>query len=142
MSAKENTALVRRFIEEIFNQGNLEVAAEILAPDYLHHDPTTNTFGSGIEGFKQMISFYRHAFPDLQITLEDQVTSEDKVVDRWTGQGTHQGEFMGMAPTGKKVRATGISIHHITDGKIAETWNNYDALGMLQQLGVVPGLKQ
>jgi len=138
MSTTENSALVRRFITEIFNQGNLEVAEEILAPDYMHHDPTTGQFGSGIEGFKQMISLYRQAF-DLHIVLEDQIAAEDKVVDRWTGHGTHQGEFMGMAPTGRKITATGISIHRIEDGKIAETWNNYDALGIFQQLGTIPG---
>jgi steroid delta-isomerase-like uncharacterized protein len=142
MAATENSALVRRFIEEAFNQANFEGIADMLAPDYLHHDPTTNQFGSGIDGFKQMISLYRQAFPDLQITLEDQIATEDKVVDRWTGHGTHQGEFMGMAPTGRKITATGISIHRIAAGKIAETWNNYDALGMLQQLGVFPGQKQ
>ena len=138
MSAAENSALVHRFIEEIFNQGNLEAAEEILAPDYKHHDPTTGQFGSGIEGFKQMVSLYRQAF-DLQIVLEDQVAAEDKVVDRWTGHGTHRGEFMGLAPTGKKITATGISIHRIAAGKIAETWNNYDALGIFQQLGLIPG---
>lgn len=141
MSAEENRALVRRFVEEIFNQGNLEVAEEILTPDYKHHDPTTNEFGSGIDGFKQMISLYRQAF-DLRIVLEDQIASEDKVVDRWIGHGIHQGEFLGMAPTGKKVTASGISIHRIAAGKIAETWNNYDAMGIFQQLGVVPGQKQ
>ena len=138
MSAAENSALVRRFIDEIFNQGNLAVAEEILAPDYVHHDPTTNQFGSGIEGFRQMISLYRQAF-DLHIVLEDQIAAEDKVVDRWTGHGTHQGEFMGLAPTGKRITATGISIHRIEGGKIAETWNNYDALGLFQQLGIIPG---
>lgn len=141
MSAEENRALVRRFIEEIFNQNKLEVAEEILAPDYVHHDPTTNEFGSGIEGFKQMLNLYRQAF-DLQIVLEDQIADEEKVVDRWTGHGTHQGEFMGMAPTGKKITATGISIHRIAGGKIAETWNNYDALGIFQQLGIIPGKNQ
>jgi steroid delta-isomerase-like uncharacterized protein len=141
MATTDNSALVRRFVEEIFNKGDLEVAAEILTPDYAHHDPTTHEYGSGIEGFKQMISFYRQAF-DLQIVLDDQIAAGDKVVDRWTGHGTHQGEFMGLAPTGKKISATGISIHRIADGKIAETWNNYDALGMLQQLGVIPGRKQ
>jgi steroid delta-isomerase-like uncharacterized protein len=137
-ATEDNSALVRRFVEEIFNKGNLDVAAEILSPDYLHHDPTTNEFGSGIEGFKQMITIYRQAF-DLQIFLEDQIATQDKVVDRWTGQGTHQGEFMGLAPTGKKISATGISIHRIADGKIAETWNNYDALGIFRQLGMFPG---
>ncbi|GAA4424335.1 ester cyclase [Pontibacter saemangeumensis] len=141
MSAEENGTLVRRFIDEIFNQGKLEVAEEILARDYVHHDPTTSEFGSGIEGFKQMVSLYRQAF-DLQIVLEDQIVSGDKVVDRWTGHGTHKGAFMGMAPTGKSISSTGISIHRIASGKIAETWNNYDALGIFQQLGIVPGQKQ
>ena len=141
MSAQENGALVRRFIDEIFNQGRLEVADEILAPDYVHHDPTTSKFGSGIEGFKQMVSLYRQAF-DLQIVLEDQIVSGDKVVDRWTGHGTHQGAFMGMAPTGKRISSTGISIHRIASGKVAETWNNYDALGIFQQLGIVTLPKQ
>lgn len=141
MSAAENSALVRRFIEEIFNKGNLEVAEEMLTPDYQHHDPTTNEFGSGIEGFKQMISLYRQSF-NLQIVLEDQIATEEKVVDRWTGHGTHQGAFLGMAPTGKKISATGISIHRIEGNKIAETWNNYDALGIFQQLGMVAGQKQ
>ncbi|MDQ4141113.1 MAG: ester cyclase [Bacteroidota bacterium] len=140
MSAAENSALVRRFIEEIFNKGNLEVAEEILTPDYRHHDPTTNEFGSGIEGFKQMISLYRQAFA-LQITLEDQIATEEKVVDRWTGDGIHQGEFLGLASTGKKITATGISIHRIEGGKIAETWNNYDALGIFKQLGIISGQK-
>jgi predicted ester cyclase len=78
----------------------------------------------------------------LQIVLEDQISSEDKVVDRWTGHGTHRGEFMGIAPTGKNITAAGISIHRIAGGKIAETWNNYDALGIFQQLGIIPGRKQ
>lgn len=142
MSAEENGALVRRFVEEIFNRGDLNVVAELVAPDYLHHDPTTREFGSGIEGFRQLIRFYRSAFPDLSITLDDQIASGDKVVDRWTGRGTHQGKFMDMAPTGKQVTASGISIHRISGGRIAETWNNYDALGMLQQLGIVPGARR
>ena len=137
MSVEKNSALVRRFVEEIFNKGNIAVAEEILAPDYLHHDPT-HEFGSGIEGFKEMISLYRQAF-DLKIVLDDQIVSDDKVVDRWVGYGTHQGPFMGLEPTGKRITATGISIHRVKDGKIAETWNNYDALGIFQQLGIVPG---
>jgi steroid delta-isomerase-like uncharacterized protein len=140
MEAAENSALVRRFVEEIFNKGNLEVAEEILTPDYQHHDPTTHEFGSGIEGFKQLITLYRQAF-DLQIVLDDQVAAGDKVVDRWTGHGTHRGEFLGLAPTGKKISATGISIHRIAGNRIAETWNNYDALGIMQQLGIIPGQK-
>lgn len=138
MSTEDNRALVRRFVEEVFNRGNLDIVDQLVTPDYVHHDPTTQEFGSGIEGFKRLISFYRQAFPDIHIALEDQVASGDKVVDRWTGQGTHRGELMGIAPTGRPVTASGISIHRIAGGRIAETWNNYDALGMLRQLGVIP----
>lgn len=138
MSVEDNRALARRFVREIFNQGNLDVVEEIVSPGYLHHDPTTDEFGSGIEGFKEMIALYRSAFPDLHISMDDQIATEDKVVDRWTGSGTHRGTMMGISPTNRKVEATGISIHRIADGKIAETWNNYDALGIFQQLGAIP----
>jgi steroid delta-isomerase-like uncharacterized protein len=141
MSEEANCALVRRFIDEIFNAGNFDAVDEILAPDYLHHDPTTQEFGSGIEGFKRLIGYYRDAFPDLVISFDDQFAAGDRVVDRWTGQGTHEGELMGIPPTGRPVTATGISIHRIADGRIAETWNNYDAAGVLRQVGAISGIK-
>lgn len=137
MSAEDNRNLARRLIEEVWNRGNLDALDELLAASYVHHDPSMQEFGSGIEGFKRYISVQRKAFPDLHITLEDQVASDDKVVDRWTGRGTHQGELMGIAPTSRQVTASGISIHRISDGKIAETWTHYDALGMLRQLGAL-----
>ena len=140
MSEDANCALVRRFIDEIFNAGQFDGVAEILTADYVHHDPTTQEFGSGIEGFKRLIGYYRDAFPDLTITLDDQFGGGDRVVDRWTGQGTHQGELMGIPGTGRPVSAMGISIHRIVDGRIAETWNVYDAAGMLRQLGVISGM--
>src|SRR3954452_17445582 len=99
MSEDANSALVRRFIDEVFNAGDFDGVAEILAADYVHHDPTTQEFGSGIEGFKRLIGYYRDAFPDLTITLDDQFGAGDRVVDRWTGQGTHRGELMGIPAT-------------------------------------------
>jgi steroid delta-isomerase-like uncharacterized protein len=141
MSEADNCALVNRFIDEVFNTGNFDAVDEILARDYLHHDPTTQEFGSGIEGFKRLLGYYRDAFPDLEIRLDDQFAAGDRVVDRWTGHGTHQGELMGVAPTGRPVTAGGISIHRIENGRIAETWNNYDAAGMLRQLGAISGIK-
>src|SRR3954471_22905751 len=140
MSDESSCALVRRFIDEVFNAGNFDAVDEILAPDYTHHDPTTQEFGSGMEGFKRLMGYYRDAFPDLTITFEDQFAAGDRVVDRWTGQGTHQGELMGITATGKPVSAIGMSIHRIVDGRIAETWNIYDAAGMLRQLGVISGM--
>jgi steroid delta-isomerase-like uncharacterized protein len=141
MSEEANCALVRRFVEEVFNAGNFDAVNEILAPDYTHHDPTTQEFGSGIEGFKRLIGYYREAFPDLEITLDDQFAAGDRVVDRWTGRGTHRGELMGIPATDRPAIATGISIHRIAGGRIAETWNNYDAAGVLRQLGAIGGIR-
>lgn len=101
-----------------------------------HHDPTTQEFGSGMEGFTRLIGYYREAFPDLEITFDEQLAAGDRVVDRWTGRGTHEGELMGIPPTGRSVTASGISIH-----RIAETWNTYDAAGMLRQVGGISGIK-
>lgn len=137
MSEQENRSLARRFVDEVWNAGNLDVLDQIITPNYVHHDPSLQEFGSGIEGFKRYVDVQRKAFPDLEITLEDQIASDDKVVDRWTGRGTQQGELMGLPPTDRHVVATGITIHRIADGKIAETWNVYDALGMLRQLGAL-----
>lgn len=138
MSAEENGALVRRFIEEVFNGGRLSVAEEVLAPDYAHHDPATGERGSGIEGLEHMVGFYREAFPDFRVTLDDQIATEDRVVERWTGRGTHQGPLQGRPATGRTIAAQGISIHRIADGRIAETWTCFDTAGMLRQIGAVP----
>ena len=136
--AEENKALVRRWFEDLFNEGNLDVADEIIAPDQLDHDPTLPDLPIGPEGQKQLVNLYRSAFPDARITIEEQVAEGDTVVTRWSGRGTHQGELMGVAPTGKQVTITGIVINHISEGKIVESWTNYDALGMLQQIGAIP----
>lgn len=139
MSADQNRAVVRRFIDEVFNRGNLAVAEEILAPDYVHNDPATGDMASGVEGLEKMVAFYRQAFPDFQIRLEDQIATEDRVVERWTGQGTHRGALMGMPATGRQITATGISIHRLANGRIAETHTVFDTAAMLRQLGVIPG---
>ena len=135
LTATDNKAIARYLTEEIFNKGNMNAADEIISPDFTHHDPNTREFSSGPAGYKQFVQRYRLAFPDLQITIEQQVAEGDLVVDRWTGRGTQQGELMGVAPTGKQVSITGITIHRISGGKIVETWNNFDSLSMMQQLG-------
>ncbi len=139
--SEENRAIVRREMEEIFGQGNLDAADEVYATDYVGHEPTTPEGIRGLEEAKQFASMYRSAFPDLRLTLEDQIAEGDKVVTRWTARGTHQGELLGIAPTGQQVRITGITISRIADGKIAEDWTNFDALGMMQQIGVIPSLE-
>lgn len=136
MSTEDNKALVRRFYEEIFNRGNMAVVDELCTANYLFHDPTGPV--QGPEGFKQFATMYRTAFPDLHITIDDAIAEGDKVVARTTGRGTHKGELMGIPPTGKQIAVSGMTISRIVNGKAEETWANYDALGMLQQLGVVP----
>ena len=134
----QNRALVRRFIEEVFNQGRLSVAEELLAPDYVHHDPATGERGSGIGGLEHLVGFYRQAFPDFQISLEDQMAAEDRVVERWSGRGTHRGSLSGVAATGRTISAQGISIHRIANGRIAETWTCFDSASILRQIGAIP----
>jgi len=137
VDTEANKAIVRRSFEEVMNKGNLAVVGEIIAEDYIGHDPATPEV-SGIEGYKQSAVMFRTTFPDLQFTVEAQTAEGDMVVTRWTGTGTHQGEFMGIPPTGVLGTVAGIDIHRIADGKIAESWANWDILGLLQQLGVIP----
>ncbi len=135
MSA-ENKALVRRLFEEIWNKGNLSVADQIFATNYAHHDPSSPDFALGPEGEKRRATLYRTAFPDLQLAIQDLVAESDRVVTRWTARGTHRGELRGIAPTGKQFTVTGISIVRISGGKLVEGWVNWDAQGLMEQLGV------
>lgn len=143
MSAEENKAVVRREMEELFNQGgNINVADEIIAPNYISYEPTSGEV-RGIEGAKQFATTYREAFPDLENTIEDMVAEGDKVVVRFRARGTHQGETEAFGPpTGKRMEITGITIKRLSDGKIVEAWTNFDALGMMQQLGLIPEAEQ
>lgn len=136
MSAHENKALARRAMEEAFGQGNFAVADEVYAKDFVGHAAPDEI--KGLEGIKRFVSIFRSAFPDLQLTVEDQIAKGDKVVSRWTARGTHEGEFRGVAPTGKQVMITGITVQRIAGSRIVEGWTNWDMLGMLVQLGVVP----
>jgi steroid delta-isomerase-like uncharacterized protein len=137
MAGDRLKAIARREIEEIFGGGNLDLADEIVAADYVGYDPALPEAIRGPEGIKQAAAGYRAAFPDLTVTVEEQVAEGDIVVTRWTARGTHQGELFGIAATGKQATVTGISIERIVDGKIAEDRTNWDTLGLLQQLGAV-----
>ncbi len=139
MSTEENKAIVRRAIEEVFSaQGNLDVADELYAPDYVGRNPVSPEDVRGPEGVKEEASMYRNAFPDVRLMIEDQVAEGDKVVSRWIGVGTHQGEMMGVAPTGNRVRVDGMTIDRFEDGMIVEEWEIFDAMGLMQQLGAIP----
>ena len=134
---EENKAISRRVIEEGWNQGKLAVIDEIYATDYVGHY-VGSPDNHGPEGEKQFVTMYRTAFPDFHITVHDMIAEGDKVVIRWTATGTHQGDLMSIPPTGVQETHTGISIAHIAGGKLVEFWCNWDALGMMQQLGVIP----
>jgi steroid delta-isomerase-like uncharacterized protein len=137
--SEENKALARRSWE-VVTEGSLDTLedalAEVYANGFILHEAGEDIVG--IEGLTQFVSMMRSALPDLRITLEDDMAEGDKVVTRWIGQGTHQGELMGIAPTGNQVTITGITIHRIEDTKIVEEWSNWDALGLMQQIGAVP----
>jgi predicted ester cyclase len=141
--SEENKAVARREFEEMFNQGgNLGAAEEIYAPNFVSHEPTSGE-SRGVEGAKQFAASYRQAFPDLECTIEEQVAEGDKVVSRWRARGTHQGETEDLGPpTGNRVEITGISMSTVAEGKLVEDWTNFDAMGMMQQLGMVPEAAQ
>lgn len=138
MSTEENKAIVRRGIETVWHQKQVTNAEDHLAPDFVNHDPARTI--QGLEQYKPFVTGYLTAFPDLHFTIEDQIAEGDKVVTRWTARGTHQGSFMGIPPTGKQATVTGITIDRFANGKIVESWYNFDALGLMQHLGVVPSL--
>lgn len=137
MSAEENKAILSRAYEEAFNQKNLDALDEVIASDMTDHDPAPGQ-APGLEGAKQYFSSLHSAFPDLHVNVEDMIAEEDKVAARVSVSGTHQGELMGIDPTGNRVTITGIDLVRVTDGKIVEHWANFDDLGMMQQLGVIP----
>jgi steroid delta-isomerase-like uncharacterized protein len=136
MSA-ENKALARRFIET-FNTDDLTAVDEFIGTSFTNHDPGTPPLPTGPEGYRQLVRTYRTALPDLRLTVEDSIGEGDKVAVHWMARGTNTGELMGMPPTGKPATVTGISIFTIGSGKVTEQQVNWDTLGLLQQLGVVP----
>jgi len=135
----EATALVQREME-MFNTGDLAIADEIYGENYVGHDPAKPEPVRGIEGAKEEVAGYRAAFSDLALTIDHQVADGDFVVTRWTARGTHDGELFGIAPTGSSVTTSGISIVRVAGGKIAEDHTQWDALGLMQQVGAIPAM--
>jgi steroid delta-isomerase-like uncharacterized protein len=136
--SQANKGIARRLLEAM-NTGDLDVIDEIVDPGYRTHDPSLPPdHPTGPEGVKQLIQLYRGAFPDVRMTIEDQIAEGDLVVTRWTATGTHRGDLQGIAPTGRQARISGIAIDRIAGGKITENWENWDTLGLLQQVGAIP----
>lgn len=143
MYVEKNKATCRRFIQQIFNEGDLSSIRDFVSPDSLHHELDGMSVPQGMnnsEGFADMIHLYRHAFPDLWFEIQDQIGESDQVVTSLRIQGTQKGPLMGIGASGKTVDVTGIRVDRLAEGKIAESWFHWDAVGMLQQIGALPGL--
>jgi steroid delta-isomerase-like uncharacterized protein len=140
VSAEENKALFRRAYEELWNRGNLSVADELIAPDFVNHSASAGS-NRGPESMRASVTWAREAFPDLRFEIEELVAEGDIVAGRLSMSGTHRGPLMGMPPTGRSVRANHMHFVRVRDGKAVEHWGARDDLGMMRQLGflIVPG---
>lgn len=139
MSTEQNKSIVRRWVETGWNHGNLAVVDEIYAPDFLQHEPPPEMVHSA-EALKGYVSTFRTGLPDLHFSIDDLIAEGDKVAWRFAATGTHRAAFMGIPPTGKTATVTGMVIFRFAGNKIVEAWVNFDTLGMLQQLGVIPAM--
>jgi steroid delta-isomerase-like uncharacterized protein len=135
--SEANKALMRQVLEDELSRGDTSVAARIFHPDFFDH---TNPPGMqhGLAGHNAIVALFRTAFPDQWWQIEDLIAEGDRVVARTTFTGTHQGDFFGIAPTGRSVSIAGVHILRIADGKIMEHWGTNDDLGLMRQLGVIP----
>ena len=140
MPAEENEALLRRFFEEAVNQRDLSVLGELLAPNYTNH--SFHGIEPGPEGMREIIAVFYSAFPDLHVVVDEIFAAGERIASRGTLRGTHRGEFMGLPPTGEQVRFNYTDIWHSSEGKLVETWFLMDMLGMMQQLGIRPLLRE
>jgi predicted ester cyclase len=136
---QRNLEIGRRVLVEIWGQGKLELADELYAPHYVDHTPRGPEPDEvvGPEGLKRAAALFRGAFPDLDYTVEEAMAERDLVFTRFAARGTHRGVFLGVEPTGRVMTYTGMDLNRIADGRIVESWVQYDALGLLEQLGLV-----
>jgi steroid delta-isomerase-like uncharacterized protein len=137
MSTEANKSIVRRYVEEVQNQGSLAALEELTAPAYVNHGAPPGV-PPNREGIKQLTAMFRQAFPDGRMSIEDMVAEADRVATRKTFRGTHQGKLMGVPPTGKAIAIGLMDIARLVDGKVVESWHVGDDLGLLQQIGALP----
>jgi steroid delta-isomerase-like uncharacterized protein len=136
--ALESKAIARHLYEEVLNKRRVELVDELMSPSHAMHSNHIPDSCIGPEAYKREVARFVTGFPDLRFTVEDMVAESDKVAVLWTISGTHKGEFRGISPTGRKVSVEGITINHIEDGKIMDSYISVDYLGLMQQLGVAP----
>ncbi len=140
MSA-ENKDVAKKFMEDCWNRGDLNKTGDYVSKDCRYHDPVFPYLTAGLDNVKQHISNCRGGFPDLRFTIDDMIAERNEVVLHWTARGTHQGQFLGMAPTNKSATVTGTSIYKLEKGKIVEQWSDWNLLSLLEQLGLAKALK-
>ena len=138
MSTEENKAIVRRVNDEVWSEGHLDVIDELIADNFVATVVGAPEQIRGPQGFREFVVMYRKAFPDLRITVDEQVAEGETVVTRWTATGTNEGDLMGIPATGKQATTAGININRVSGGKLIEGWGLFDQLGLLQQIGAVP----
>jgi steroid delta-isomerase-like uncharacterized protein len=132
---KSNREISHRLFEEVWNRKKLSVLSELVTSDYAHHDAQSPAVQRGVEAYTELVRLYLNAFPDLRFTIQDEIEAGDKLVTRWKVDATQDGDLPGIRRTGRRVALTGITIAQFRNGKMAESWNNWDALIMMQQLG-------
>ena len=135
MSAEESKAIMRRFWE-VWEQGNVELLDELLAPEYINHTLAAPDLPSGPQGVKEVVSIFRSGIPDLKVVIEDMIAEGDKVATRYALEGIHRGELFGVPPTGKHLSIKSMTVERLSGGKIVEHWRVTDELDMMRQLGV------
>jgi steroid delta-isomerase-like uncharacterized protein len=128
---------MRRYLD-VFEQGNIELLDELLAPDYINHSPATPDLPTGPEGVKAVVTMFRSAIPDLRVVVDDMIAEGDKVATRYTLEGTHESELFGVPPTSRQLSIKSITVERVSDGRIRDHWRVTDELGMMQQLGAIP----
>jgi steroid delta-isomerase-like uncharacterized protein len=133
--SEKHEQVVRRMFDEVWNLGNVDAIPQLITSDYENHDPMNPI--KGINATKELVTKYRTAFPDCRLAIDELFSAGDKVVVRWRYSGTHRNQLEGIAPTGRKVNGTGITLYRFSGERIQEAFTNWDALGLMQQLGVV-----
>jgi steroid delta-isomerase-like uncharacterized protein len=145
MSTEENKTVVRRWFEDVLSQGNVQLVDTICmqcTPSFVVIQGVANPPPQGLEGVKELVAGFRTAFPDMKFIIEDQIAEGNQVATRLTVRGTHLGEFMGIPASGKPVSVSAVSIWRVAEGKLVNEWVNWDSLGMMQQIGVIPTSSQ